>query len=135
MFSEHIMCMGVQNDSLIYLFGALAIRCALVSFVALLMRSALAKRCVFTDLCTWSIYNILCIHHKLASSFHSSIQFIDAQRRNAFSFVTEGVDCASCMCDWGAMQPYTQICHILYSDNYTTLYPDMPYFIFRYFIS
>ena len=56
------------------------------NFVALLTRNAVAKRCVFADLYTCFIY---------------STKFMDAQRRTALIFVTQGVGCASCMCDWG----------------------------------
>ena len=33
-----------------------------VMFVALLMRNAVAKRCVFADLYTWFIYNTLYVY-------------------------------------------------------------------------
>ena len=38
---------------------------------------------------------------KLAGSSHILTKFMDAQRRTALFFVTQGVGCASCMCDWG----------------------------------
>ena len=34
---------------------------------------------------------------------------MDAQRRTALIFVTEGVGCASCMCDWGIKQAESNI--------------------------
>ena len=36
---------------------------------------------------------------KLAGSSHVLTKFMDAQRRTALIFVTQGVGCASCMCD------------------------------------
>ena len=72
-----------------------------VNFVALLTCNAVVKRCVFTDLYTWFIYNTLYIRLKLAGSSHNLIKFMDAQRRTALIVVTQGVGCASCMCDWG----------------------------------
>ena len=72
-----------------------------VKFVALLTHNAVAKRCLFLDLYTWFIYNTLYIRLKLAGSSHVLTKFMDAQRRIAQIFVTEGVGCASCMCDWG----------------------------------
>ena len=70
-----------------------------VNFVALLARNAVPKRCVFADLYTWFIYNTLYIRLKLAGSSHV---LMDAQRRTALFFVTQGVGCAPCMCDWGS---------------------------------
>ena len=72
-----------------------------IKFVALLTRNAVAKRYVFADLYTWFIYNTLYIRLKLAGSSHILTKFMDAQRRTALIFVTQGVGCASCMCDWG----------------------------------
>ena len=72
-----------------------------VSFVALLTRNVLAKRCVFADLYTWFIYNTLYNRLKLAGSSHLLTKFMDAQRRTALFFVTQGMGYASCMCDWG----------------------------------
>ena len=46
------------------------------------------------------IYNTLCDRLKLAGSSHILTKFMDAQRRTALIFVTQGVGCASCMCDW-----------------------------------
>ena len=71
------------------------------NFVALLTRNAVGKRCVFADLYTCFIYNTLCNRLKLAGSSHILTKFMDAQRRTALIFVTQGVGCASCMCDWG----------------------------------
>ena len=71
------------------------------NFVDLLTRNAVAKRCVFADLYTWFIYNTLYIRLKLASSSHILTKLLDAQRRTALICATQGVDCASCMCDWG----------------------------------
>ena len=72
-----------------------------VNFVALLKRNAVAKRCVFANLYTRFIKNTLYIRLKLAGFFHSLTKFMDAQRRTTLYFVTQGVGCASCMCDWG----------------------------------
>ena len=44
---------------------------------------------------------MLYIRHKVASYFDILAKFMDAQGRNALIFVTRGVGCASCMCDWG----------------------------------
>ena len=71
------------------------------NFVALLTRNAVDKRCVLADLYTWFIYNTLYNRLKLAGSSHILTKFMDAQRRTALIFVTQGVGCASCMCDWG----------------------------------
>ena len=70
-----------------------------VNFVALLTRNAVAKRCVFVDLYTWFFYDTLYIRLKLAGCSHVLTKFMDAQRRTAQFFLTEGVGCASCMCD------------------------------------
>ena len=70
------------------------------NFVALLTRNTAAKRCVFADLYIWFIYNTLCNRLKIAGSSHILTKFMDAQRRTALIFVTQGVGCASCMCDW-----------------------------------
>ena len=72
-----------------------------VNFVALLTHKAVAKRCVFADLYTWFIYNTLYNRLKLAGSSQILAKCMDAQRRTALIFVTQGVGCASCMCDWG----------------------------------
>ena len=71
------------------------------NYVALLTRNVVAKGCVFADLYTCFIYNTLCNRLKLAGSSHILTKFMDAQRRTALIFVTHGVGCASCMCDWG----------------------------------
>ena len=84
-----------------YLCLALAMRGVFVNFVALLTRNVVSKRCVFADLYTWFIYNTLYIRLKLAGSSHILTKFMDAQRRTALIFVTPGMGCASCMCDWG----------------------------------
>ena len=60
------------------------------NFVALLTRNAVAKRCVFTDLYTYFIYNTLYNRLKLADCSHILTKFIDAQRRTAQIFVSEG---------------------------------------------
>ena len=73
-------------------------RDVLVTFVALLTRNAVARRCVFADLYTCFIYNNNRL--KLAGSCDISTKLMDAQRRTALFFVTQGVGCASCMCDW-----------------------------------
>ena len=88
-------------------------RDVLVDFVALLTRNAVAKRCVFADLYTWSIYNMLYIRLKLAGSSQILTTFMDAQRRTAPFFVTQGLGCASCMCDWG-IRMLTQIVYNIY---------------------
>ena len=62
---------------------ALAMRCERVSFIALLTRSALAKRCIFAYLCTWLVYNMQYIRQKLASSCQILTKFRDAHRRTA----------------------------------------------------
>ena len=71
------------------------------NFAALLTRNAVTKRCVVADLCTSFNYNMLYNGHKLAGSSHILTKFIDAQRRTALIFVTQGVGCAWCMFDWG----------------------------------
>ena len=71
------------------------------NFVALPTSNAVAKRCVFADLYTCFIYNTLYNRLKLAGSSHILTKLTDAQRRTALCFVTQGVGCASCMCDWG----------------------------------
>ena len=86
---------------LTYLCLALAMRGVFVKFVALLTRNAVAERCVFADLYNCSIYNMLYIRLKLAGSSHILTKVMDAQRRTALFFVTQGVGCALCMCDWG----------------------------------
>ena len=58
-------------------------------------------RCLFADLYTCFIYNTLYIRLTLAGSSHILTKFMDAQRRTAQMFVTQGVGCASCMCDLG----------------------------------
>ena len=84
------------------LFGfSLAMRGVFVNFVAMLTRNAVSKRCVSADLYTWFIYNTLYICPKLAGSSHHLTKLMDAQRRTALFLVTQGVGCASCMCDWG----------------------------------
>ena len=72
-----------------------------VNFVALLTHNAVLKRCVFADLYTRFIYNTLYIRFKLAGSSHILTTFMNTQRRTALFFVTQGVGCALCMCDWG----------------------------------
>ena len=101
--SEHITHMGRAKclSFLTYSRLALAMRGVFVDFVALLTRNAVAKRCVFADLYTWFIYNTLYIRLKLAGSSHILTKFSDAHRSTALIFVTQGVCCASCMCDWG----------------------------------
>ena len=81
-----------------------------VNSVALQTRNAVAKRCVFADLYTWFIYDTLYIRLKLAGSPHILTKFMDAQRRTALIFVTQGVGCASCMCDWGISSGFTVFC-------------------------
>ena len=66
------------------------------NFVALLTRNAVEKGCVFADLYTCFIYNTLYNRLKLAGSSHILTKFMDAQRRTAKFFVTQGVGCASC---------------------------------------
>ena len=61
------------------------------NFIALLTRNTVAKRCVFAELYTWFIYNTLYIRLKLAGSSHILTKFMDAQRRTALIFVTQGV--------------------------------------------
>ena len=39
--------------------------------------------------------------NEIAGFSHILTKFMDAQRRAALFFVTQGVSCASCMCDWG----------------------------------
>ena len=80
---------------------ALAMRGVFVNFVALLTRNAVAKRCVFVVLYTSFIYDTLYFRLKLAGSSHVLTKFMDAQRRTAQFCVTQGVGCASCMCDRG----------------------------------
>ena len=77
------------------------------NIVALLTRNAVAKRCVFADLYTWFIYNTLYNRLKLTGSSHIPTKLMDAQRRTALLFVTQGVVCAPCMYDWGIN--YSQI--------------------------
>ena len=104
MSSEHIAYMGRSKYFLTYSCLALAMRNVFANFVALLTCNAVAKRCVFADLSclyTWFIYNTLYNRLKLAGSSHILTKFMDAQRRTALIFVTQGVGCASCMCDWG----------------------------------
>ena len=72
-----------------------------VNFVALQTHNAVAKHCLFADLYTCFIYNTLYIRPKLAGSSLILPKFMDAQRRTALFVVTQGVGCASCMCDWG----------------------------------
>ena len=64
-----------------------------VNFVALLARNAVAKRCVFVDIYTWLFYNTLYNCLKLAGSPHVLTKIMDAQRRTAQNFVTQGVGC------------------------------------------
>ena len=64
------------------------------------MHNAVAKRCVFADLYARFIHETLYICPELAGSSHILTKLMDAQRRTALYFVTQGVDCASCMCDW-----------------------------------
>ena len=99
-FTEHITYMGRAECFLTYLCLALMMRGVFVNFDALLTRNAVSKRCVF-DIYTWFIYNTLYIRLKLAGFSHILIKFMDAQRRTALIFVTQGMGCASCMCDWG----------------------------------
>ena len=66
-------------------------RDVLANFVALLARNAVAKRCLFADLYTCFIYNI---RLKLAGASNILTKFMDAQRRTAQFFVTQGVGCA-----------------------------------------
>ena len=73
------------------------LRDVFANFVAMLTLNAVAKRCVFADLYTWFIYNTLYNRLKLAGSSHILTKFMDAQRRTALLFVTQGVVCASCM--------------------------------------
>ena len=54
----------------------------------------LCIRCVFADLYTCFIYNTLYIRLKLAGSSYILSKFMDAQRRTALIFVTQGVGCA-----------------------------------------
>ena len=72
-----------------------------VNFVALLTRNAVAKCCVFADLYTRFIYDTLYIRLKLAGSSYVLTKFMDAQQRTALIFVSQGVGCASGMCDSG----------------------------------
>ena len=65
------------------------------------MCNAVAKRCVFADLYTLFFYNTLYIRLKLGGSSHILTKFMDVQRRTFLFFVTQGVGCALCMCDWG----------------------------------
>ena len=135
MSSEHITYMGRSKCFLTYSCLALEMRNVFANFVALLTRNAVAKRCVFADLYTCFIYNRLYNGLKLAGSSHILTKFMDAQRRTALIFVTQGVGCASCMCDWGII---FSLCSILstfellnssyYSLNkwYTILYRHKP---------
>ena len=70
-------------------------------FVAMLTRNAVARRCAFADLYSLFIYNTLYNRSKLAGSSHIMTKFMDAQRRTTLIFVTQGVDCASCICVTG----------------------------------
>ena len=101
MSSEHITYTWRVKCFLTYWCLALAMRDVFVNVVALLTRNAMAKRCVFADLYTWFIYNTLYIRLKTAGSSYILTKFLDAQRRTALFFVTQGVGCGSCMCDWG----------------------------------
>ena len=100
MSSEHITYMGRAGCFLTNLCLALAMCGVFVNVVALLTHNAVSKRCVFADL-TRFIYNTLYIRLKLAASSHILAKFMDAQRRTTLFFVTQGVGCVSCMCDWG----------------------------------
>ena len=100
MSSEHITYMGRSKCFLTYSCLALAMRDVFANFVALLTCNAVAKRCVFNDLYTCFIFNTMYNCLKLAGSSHILTKLIDAQRRTALFFVTQGVGCASCMCDW-----------------------------------
>ena len=60
---------------------------------------------------------MLCNRLKLAGSSHILTKFMDAQRRTALIFVTQGVGCASCMCDWGINE-----FELSYSVGYASLY-------------
>ena len=55
---------------------------------------------------------MLYFRRKLAGSSHILTKFMYAQRRTALIFVTQGVGCASCMCDWGVTS--YQCCVIAY---------------------
>ena len=90
----------------------MAMRNVLVNFVALLTRNAVAKRYLFADLYTCFIYNTLYIRLKIAGSSHILTKFMDAQRRTALFFVTQGVGCASCMCDWGISWTCGPVCNV-----------------------
>ena len=87
------------------------------NFVALLTRNAVAKRCVFADLYNRFIYKMLYIRLKIAGSSHILTKFMDAQRRTALIFVTQGVGCASCMCDWGIKVYTTWACRPVRIDS------------------
>ena len=87
--------------------------------VALLTRNAVAKRCVFADLYTCFIYNTLYNRLKLAGSSHILTKFMDAQRRTALIFVTQGLGCVSCMCEW-----FISYMHDI--DGYAYAYPPPP---------
>ena len=91
--------MGRAKCFLTYSCLALAMRGVFVNSVALQTRNAVAKRCVFADLYTCFIYDTLYFRLKLAGSSHIPTKFMDAQRRTALIFVTQGVGCSSCMCD------------------------------------
>ena len=84
----------------------------LVNFVALLTHNAVSKRCVFADLytCFYTLY----IRLKLAGSSHILTKFMDAQRRTALIFVTQGVGCTSCICVTGVLPI---IVHVPYMDG------------------
>ena len=53
---------------------------------------------VYSLIYTPDIFITRCI---LAGYYHILTKFLNAQRRTALIFVTQGVGCASCMCDWG----------------------------------
>ena len=93
--------MGRSKYFLTYSYLALAMRDVFANFVTLLTRNAEAKPCVFADLYISFTYNTLYNRLKLAGSSHILTKFMDTQRRIALIFVTQGVGCASCMCDWG----------------------------------
>ena len=101
MSSEHITYMGHAECFLTYSWLALAMRIVLANFVALLTCNAVSKRCVFVDLYTWFINNTLYIRLKLAGYSHILTKLMDAQRRTVLISVTQGVGCASYMCDSG----------------------------------
>ena len=113
MSSNHIAYMGRAECFLTYSCLALAMRDVFVNFVALLTRHAVSKSCVFADLYTWFIYNTLYICLKIAGFSHYILtKFMDAQRRTTLVFVTQGVGCASCMCDWGIRSGRNSFCPV-----------------------